>query len=277
MNNSSQFLEVASEQLGLGLTITNDDESKYLFKIRFADLEGTQSFGLGVNRKWRSTEVELVPDGFGAEYLQFLAGAALSHRAQLLQLIIGSGEDGSEISIQVDGQDLHEANFEYGYVPKKLAINAYILSSESSLKDRLINEREQDLFLTTLKVLAYLLPKSLRKIGFAEEVIGYPEGASVSVFVNKYERDQRNRRMAILMHGKSCLACGFDFGKAYGELGSDFAIIHHVTPVSEIGPDYIVDVEKDLIPVCGNCHAMIHREDPPLSLDSLKKIINHLG
>ena len=273
MNNTSQFLEVASGQLGLGLTLGSDDDPKYLFKIRFADLEGTQSFSLGVNRQWRSTEVELVPDGFGADYLQFLAKAALSHRTELLELVVRTSTDGGEISIQVDGRDLHEANFEAGYSPKKLAVTAHILSSDSSLKDRLINDREHDLFLGTLKVLASLLPKGLRKIGFAEEVVGYPEGASLSVLVNKYERDQRNRNLAISFHGLSCLACGFDFGKVYGELGSGFVIIHHVTPVSEIGPDYTINVEKDLIPVCGNCHAIIHREDPPLSLQSLKVIL----
>ena len=274
MINFSQFLGIASEQIGLGLILCSDVDPKHLLKVRFADLEGTQSFSLGVSRKWRSTEVELVPDGFGAEYLQFLAGAALLHRAQLLQLIDENGGEFSEISIQIDGQDLRNAKFEAGYIPRYLKLNGHILSSDSSLKDRLIDDREQELMLISLEILSHLLPKGLRALGFAEEVVGYPEGASISVFVNKYERDQRNRRLAISIHGLSCLACGFNFGETYGELGSDFTIVHHVTPVSEIGPDYTIDVRKDLIPVCGNCHAMIHREDPPLSLESLKNILN---
>ena len=276
MNSLSQFLAIASEKIGLGLILSSDVDPKYLFKIRFADLEGTQSFCLGVNRKWRSTEVELVPDGFGAEYLQYLAGSAAAHRAQLLQMIDEDSGNASGISIQIDGQDLRKAEFEAGHVPQRLKFDAYILSLDSSLKNRLVDDSEQKLLLSSLRLIARLLPKSLRPSGFAEEAFGYPEGATVEVLVNKYERDQRNRRLAISFHGLSCLACGFDFGKTYGELGSDFAIVHHLTPVSEIGPDYIIDVKKDLIPMCGNCHAMIHQKDPPLSLEALRDILRSL-
>ena len=37
---------------------------------------------------------------------------------------------------------------------------------------------------------------------------------------------------------------------------------------------YIVDPIKDLFPVCPNCHSMLHKIDPPYSIEELKKIIN---
>jgi len=273
MNSFSHFLTIASDQIGLRLSFDREIGPKYLAKIRFSDLQDTQSFCLGISRNWASTEVELVPDGFGAAYLEFLAEAALSHRAQLHQLIKNNSETFSEISVHVDGRDLFEAKFDNSQKPKKFTFTSYILSSESFLKDHLIDAREQDLLLFSLKMLAVLLPKGFRPASFAEEVLGYPEGASVQVLVNKYERDPRNRKLAISTHGFVCRACGFDFKSVYGELGTDFVIIHHVTPVSEIGPDYVLNVKDDLIPVCANCHAMIHQEDPPLSLQALRKIL----
>jgi predicted HNH restriction endonuclease len=33
--------------------------------------------------------------------------------------------------------------------------------------------------------------------------------------------------------------------------------------------------EKDLIPVCPNFHAMLHTSSPPVSVEELKKKINH--
>ncbi|HHO0788469.1 HNH endonuclease [Aeromonas allosaccharophila] len=63
-----------------------------------------------------------------------------------------------------------------------------------------------------------------------------------------------------------------DFGEKYGELGKGFIHVHHMMPLSEIGEEYVVDPIKDLIPVCPNCHAMLHRRNPPLTIDDLRKL-----
>ena len=49
--------------------------------------------------------------------------------------------------------------------------------------------------------------------------------------------------------------------------------IGHYYPTRDIGDGYTVDPRKDLIPVCPNCHAMLHRRNPPLSIDELKELI----
>lgn len=48
--------------------------------------------------------------------------------------------------------------------------------------------------------------------------------------------------------------------KQYGSLGKGFIHVHHKIPLSEIGDEYEVDYVNDLIPVCPNCHAMLHRK-----------------
>lgn len=45
-------------------------------------------------------------------------------------------------------------------------------------------------------------------------------------------------------------------------------------PISVRGGEYEVNPKTDLIPVCPNCHAMIHRQNPPLSIQELKDILN---
>jgi hypothetical protein len=54
---------------------------------------------------------------------------------------------------------------------------------------------------------------------------------------------------------------GFDFGVVYGELGSGFIFVHHRIPISVRARkgEYEVDPVRDLVPICGNCHAMVHR------------------
>ena len=102
---------------------------------------------------------------------------------------------------------------------------------------------------------------------------GLPEGAICRVAVNRYERKGDNRKECIRIHGDTCKACGFDFSAVYGEIGRLFIHVHHVTPVSQIGAGYVVNPETDLVPVCANCHAMLHRKNPPLTVDQLKKRI----
>ena len=88
----------------------------------------------------------------------------------------------------------------------------------------------------------------------------YYEGAAYQVTVNKYERSSIARQKCIEFNGNKCFICGFDFEKTYGEVGKNFIHIHHLRPLNEIGEEYIVNYKKDLIPVCPNCHAMLHRK-----------------
>jgi 5-methylcytosine-specific restriction protein A len=89
----------------------------------------------------------------------------------------------------------------------------------------------------------------------------YCEGHVKSVIVNKYERSSIARQKCIEYYGCSCSVCGIDFNKTYGDVGKGFIHVHHLIPLYKIDKEYIVDYKKDLIPVCPNCHAMIHRLD----------------
>ena len=100
-----------------------------------------------------------------------------------------------------------------------------------------------------------------------------PEGACVRVEINRYERSRINRAACIEIHGESCLVCGFNFGREYGEAGRGFINVHHVVPVSRLGPGYRINPVTDLVPLCPNCHAMAHRFDPPASVNTLRALL----
>ena len=102
----------------------------------------------------------------------------------------------------------------------------------------------------------------------------YKEGTVKKISVNRYERDGTARQACIDHYGAVCQACGMDFHKQYGDLGKGFIHVHHITPLHTIQESYEVDPIKDLVPVCPNCHAMIHRiKDTTLSIDELKQRI----
>lgn len=102
---------------------------------------------------------------------------------------------------------------------------------------------------------------------------GYFEGAASNIVVNNYERSLEARKQCIEHFGAICSACEMDFETVYGEIGRGFIHVHHKVKISRIKQEYVIDPLNDLVPVCPNCHAMVHRTEPPLSIERLRKIL----
>ena len=103
--------------------------------------------------------------------------------------------------------------------------------------------------------------------------ISFIEGKSKQVFVNVYERNNEARKACIKHYGPKCQICNIDFGLKYPSIGNGFIHVHHLKMVSEINSEYKVNPISDLIPVCPNCHAMIHQRKIPYTISEMKKII----
>ena len=113
-----------------------------------------------------------------------------------------------------------------------------------------------------------------REISYPEEVAPSPqlfEGAATSVLVNSYERNPKARRACVAHYGYRCSVCGLSFAEVYGGLGEDFIHVHHLVEISSVGREYAIDPIRDLRPVCANCHAMLHRKVPAISIEELKQ------
>jgi 5-methylcytosine-specific restriction protein A len=108
---------------------------------------------------------------------------------------------------------------------------------------------------------------------FPDEVPDAPalvEGCVTKVTVNVFERNPIARQKCIDHYGCKCFVCKFDFEAKYGGLGWSFIHVHHLIQLSTIKKEYQVDPINDLRPLCPNCHAMIHRRIPALSIDELQ-------
>lgn len=102
----------------------------------------------------------------------------------------------------------------------------------------------------------------------------YWEGKRLKIYVSAQERDPAARAACIAHHGAKCAACGLEFHKRYGGIGIGFIHVHHRKPLGKSTRRRKVDPIKDLIPVCPNCHAMLHTSDPPLTVNRLRKMMN---
>ena len=86
------------------------------------------------------------------------------------------------------------------------------------------------------------------------------EGLKKQIKVKKYESSSIARAKCIEYHGVNCKVCGINFQEKYGKIGEGFIHIHHIVPVYKIGKEYKIDYKNDLVPVCPNCHSMLHKK-----------------
>ena len=115
---------------------------------------------------------------------------------------------------------------------------------------------------------------------FPEEVDDtepHTEGSVTPIIVNRYERDPRARTKCIKAYGPVCQVCSMDFEKKYGAIGEGFIHVHHIKQLSDIGEEYAVDPVADLVPVCPNCHAMLHKRRPSFLVEELQEMLRDNG
>tara|TARA_R110001606_G_scaffold397550_1_gene574391 strand:- start:907 stop:1587 length:681 start_codon:yes stop_codon:yes gene_type:complete len=96
------------------------------------------------------------------------------------------------------------------------------------------------------------------------------EGKSKIISVNIYERNINARKECIQHFGLNCQVCNFNFEKKFGDLGKEFIHVHHKLEIATIGKEYKINPIKDLIPVCPNCHSMLHKRKPAYTIEELK-------
>ena len=113
-------------------------------------------------------------------------------------------------------------------------------------------------------------------VSYPDEIrddVGYLEGARKTVIVNAYERNAEARKRCIEHYGYDCTACGVNLESRYGPTGRELIHVHHVKPLATCSGSYQVDPIQDLRPVRPNCHAIIHRADPPHSIEYVRGMI----
>lgn len=104
-----------------------------------------------------------------------------------------------------------------------------------------------------------------------------PEGRLLTCIHLARERSRKlvesKRRQVLKKNGRLlCEICGFDFTVYYGSRGEGFMECHHTKPVHTLANGHKTHL-NDLALVCSNCHRMIHRTRPWLSVDEMKQIV----
>jgi 5-methylcytosine-specific restriction endonuclease McrA len=99
------------------------------------------------------------------------------------------------------------------------------------------------------------------------------EGSIRRISVEVRERDA-SARMACILHYKcKCWICGFDFGMFYGSEAEGFIHVHHREQLAKAAGRRRVDPIEDLVPLCPNCHSVVHLRKKAYEVDEVKKMV----
>lgn len=273
MIDSAPVADALTERFGVHLQGTAfDDQDGQHIRLTPGELPRTQGFSIELLFAWRSLEAYFSPAPYARQLIGSMEAADPSQRATFSAFMRAARDDGFSLRMEVNGQEVDAV------APNEWPSGWQSLSISMRKGQVVLPEGNPD------SMRPMVISTGCRMLGAAlsllplepvdEALAGEIEGAGKEVMATRYERSPVNRAACIELHGALCGICGFDFGPVYGELGEGFIEVHHIVPVSTIEPGTVVDPATDLIPVCSNCHSMVHRQNPPLTPGELRSILS---
>lgn len=250
-----------------------------LVSIYPAHVNRSHSFKVSITVGWRTLEAKFVPGNFANELISAMESADRSRKSTFTAFSRILINKGAELVLAFDGVQMDPTNFDlwpktWGMVGLSMRKTGEVFEKSTGYDYSAIVPWAVGFFglVFSLLPLVSLNHNASAVMMFSDETGAY-EGNQLISTSKRYERSPLNRALCIEVHGVKCKICGFDFANMYGELGDDFIHIHHIVPLSEMQGNYRVNPYTDLIPVCPNCHSMLHRRVPTLMPDDLRNII----
>jgi len=267
MINCTHLANFLTTRFGLLVTVGQKPSEKgQLLIIRPDGVEHTIGFSIEVVVGWRSIEGKFLFGDYSSTLVRSMMKATRDQKRIFRAFSESIKEHGGSIRLVIGGEAIDSTlaeswpkvwePFELSFRRGSLLIDH---ASESDLACVWIAR--------FLGAVISLLP--FEDISSSQE-LGEKEGEASEVLLTRYERSKINRAACMEIHGIRCKVCDIHFGETYGEIGEGFIHVHHVFPVSLMSEQYALNPREDLVPVCPNCHAMLHRQTPPLDISQLK-------
>lgn len=240
-----------------------------LIKLTPSGVEHTISFAIDIIIGWRSIEAKFYLGAFASKLVKGMEKAIAANLNNYKIFIKDSISSGSGIILKINNQEVDV--YDYDEWPQdwsKIELNfrkGNLALDNDRSKDELINS-----ILSYVSICVCFLPLEEQSNG---NQLGNEEGQELYLLSKRYERSKINREACIKAQGIRCKVCGLLFSEVYGKIGDGFIHVHHKQPLSMMSNSYQLDPANDLVPVCPNCHSMLHRKSPPYSIEELKKML----
>lgn len=235
-----------------------EDDSKELFAIKVSFRNRVRLY------------MEFIPQKYSATFIEAMSHQPEESRRRFIGYAELMSSMGAKCSISANGTPLNLSDtkdWPEDWRDFRIRVTKMPVEPDGNFQYSEVANTWGSLMMGMILSLADIVP--------AEEdgTEGYREGDIQRQEINRYERNPLNRKLCLASKGYNCSVCGMNFEDVYGEVGHNFIHVHHLIPVSMLGAGYIINPVKDLIPVCPNCHAMLHRKNPPYGPSEIKIFI----
>ncbi len=267
----AQDLQLAVQtRFGIAFTVQRRVTTEAtVYHIQPADLPSPIGFTVDIHIGWRSIEARFIPGTFAAELVRAMEQSDAQQRIAFRIFAKAAQNAGANLTFRINSAptDPMSESWPHGWTSCDLSLRrGNLMWGEDVESD---DEQIRSWTCRFVGLIVALLP--LEPV--VPAVTGETEGAVVQVLSKRYERSRLNRAACIELKGSCCIVCGFDFGATYGPIGEGFIHVHHVISVSVVGQGTVIDPSRDLVPVCPNCHAMLHTSRPPLLPHALRAVM----
>jgi 5-methylcytosine-specific restriction enzyme A len=252
----------ASVLLGLNLVRTSARSQDFDFEVRIASLPEPKGMYLRVADDYLAWTCQLKMDDLSRRLVQYLGKRSQISAvfSDLLEEIKSKFSD-FDLKLEQSGDlDLSMQNWE------TFELSFSVPFEKSGQKDALV-----ELLIWAFSIPISLIFESDEKPEDLLASTGEIEGTLSKQTYTHYERSRKNRAICLLHHGFTCAACGEEMSAKYGLLGAEVIHVHHILPVSQMEKPDRIDPIKDLLPLCPNCHNVVHQKNPPVPVSELRE------
>lgn len=276
MIDASRLAADLCRQLGIRVHgVAGSDKDGLYADLSPAEIPLPEGFGVHVRLMWRTVDATVVLGNYAGGLLSAMASSGTSGRALFEDIANVLVSEGGRVDLAINGQDVTwDALAQWPALWSAFALKARVTPVEVELgSPDGINSLALRWGGGVMALMLSLLPLSVSTEPSSDDEAGLPEGAASTVLVNRYERNPLNRAACIMAHGSRCFVCGTSLEETYGPVASGYIQVHHLTRVADMGPSYVIHPSRDLIPVCPNCHAIMHRRTPPYSPGEVREML----
>lgn len=277
---------VLTEQVGfpVGATHTSNTEGSQT-TVRPLGLHPNEAFTIECVVGWRRLNVEFVPGAFARDLVEQMSRSSEDKKRRFGLLAASIVEMGAEVEAAIGGSPVPPDSPEdwpttWTTFELELNVGPLVIPEDHVEQEHLVVAWTGRL----LTLMSLLLPlvdvEESDMAGEGKDHVtgsGFEEGGATYTLNKRYERDPRNRAICLAVHGARCQGCGLAMEERYGKPAAGFIHVHHLKPLAEMDEAAVMDPVQDLVPLCPNCHSVVHRRSPPYSVVELRDMIHDAG
>jgi 5-methylcytosine-specific restriction protein A len=273
----SAVAKLVTSKCGVSVVVERGFQGdEQLFLISFTDLHPHETIGARVTFEFRGIRSEVFFGPFAGMTLERLAAAQQSAMERFVSHCETLQRSNVIVELRLDGVETPITEFagrrgQWSRIGWALKSRPMVVPS---LEDNSTQQLVAHWGALTLSLALDLLDlEPINELSVAmSEGVRY-EGRELEVLSRRYERDRIARELCIAHFGYACVACSRVLADVYGIVAHQFIHVHHKNPLSLKKSEAVVDPVHDLVPVCPNCHAMLHQKSPPYSVEELREML----